>query len=340
MAISPLSTNARLGWMDAVRGTAILLLLIWHASAVPETVGVEMPPVIRAMNAFFLPYRMPVLTLLSGMLLARSMRKPLPQYYAGKFAMILWPYVIWILIAKATFLDIEGMPWWHWRAWYATSYLWFLFFIGVYYLIAPAFRRVPPWTPVVLGVVLGLVLPHGSTEQRIAYFAVFFFVGNWLVLRPRALDRLTSPPVAWALLLPVLGFGVASSIWTDALQYNVLGAPLSIAGAMTLMALAARLPSGPWPTRTLEFFGRSSLVFYVSHYPAMALLSASLATTLHPLLLAAANLALALAIGGALALGKRRIPVVWLFQAPTPLTRAIARMLSLAGRPARPRGTT
>lgn len=139
-----LKPSTRLTWMDDVRGTAILLLLLWHASAVPVLFGTEMPEVVRSANAFFMPYRMPTLMLLSGMLLARSLRKPLPTYYAGKIAMVLWPYLVWVIIAKATFLDIEGMPWWHWRAWYATTYLWFLFFIGVYYAAAPLLRRLPP----------------------------------------------------------------------------------------------------------------------------------------------------------------------------------------------------
>src|SRR5699024_2842661 len=91
--------------MDAVRGTAILLLLVWHASAVPTMYDVAMPEAVRSANAFFLPFRMPTLMLLSGMLLARSLRKPLPRYLAGKFSMVLWPYVAWVVIAELTFLD-------------------------------------------------------------------------------------------------------------------------------------------------------------------------------------------------------------------------------------------
>ncbi|MGV9194814.1 acyltransferase family protein [Microbacterium sp. MC2] len=321
--------------MDSVRGTAIVLLLMWHASAIPEMLGLQMPESIRAANAFFLPYRMPTLMLLSGILLAKSLRKPLPAYYAGKFAMILWPYLVWVLIAKATFLDVEGMPWWHWRAWYATSYLWFLFFIGVYYLVAPAFRRLPVWVPIAAAAVLGQLLPYGSTEQRLAYFAIFFFAGSWLGNRPAALEWLSRGRVALTLALPVVAFGVVAIIWTDAVQYAVWGAPLSIAGALSLSALYSRLEAARKPLRRLRFVGRSSLVYYVSHFPLMAMFSQWTLHALPPLLLAVINLILALVIGSALAALKERAPICWLFRAPRPVTRALERVLNLASSPTR-----
>ncbi|WP_460798524.1 acyltransferase family protein [Microbacterium sp. GXF0217] len=323
--------SPRIGWMDAVRGLAIALLLIWHSSAVPELYGVEMPEIIRTINAFLMPYRMPTLMLLSGLLLERSMRKPLPAYYAGKLAMILWPYVIWVLVARATFLDIEGLPWWHWRGWYATSYLWFLFFIGVYYLVAPLFARLPAWVPVAIAVTAGLVLPYGSVEQRMGYFAVFFFCGHWLATRPRVLDRIVEGRWVLLLALPVIGFGTAACIWTDQIQYAVWGAPASIAGALLCAAVFSRIGRGGRGQPVLRFIGRSSIVFYVSHFPVMALITIATADRLHPLILALINLAAAGLFGWLLAIWKGRVPVVWLFQAPRPLTRGAERLLSRAG---------
>ena len=315
-------THPRIHWMDSVRGTAILLLLLWHASAVPEMLGQEMPGFIRQVNAFFMPYRMPTLMLLSGMLLTRSLQKPLPQYYAGKFGMILWPYVIWVIIAKLAFLEVVGMPWWHWRAWYATSYLWFLFFIGVYYLVAPVFRRLPPWVPVALAAFAGLLLPYGTIEQRMAYFAVFFFAGSWLASHGAVFARLASPRAALVFVAPVFAFGVAATLWTDELQYAVWGAPASIAGCLLLAALYSLMDRRGSRMRVLRFAGMSSIVFYVSHFPAMALLSESLAGV-HPLAMLAINFGVALGVGSLLALTKKRRPVRWLFEAPAPLTAAV-----------------
>lgn len=317
-----LATGRRLGWMDTVRGSAILLLLLWHANAVPEFFGTPMPDVIRSTNAFFFPYRMPTLMLLSGMLLTRSLQKPLPVYYAGKLAMVLWPYLVWVVIAKIVFLEQPGVPWWHWHAWYATSYLWFLFFIGVYYAAAPLLKRLPPWVPIALGAAAGVLLEQGSMEQRMGYFAVFFFAGSWIASSPGLVDRLARPRAAILLGVPALTFGVASIIWTESLHYSVWGAPLSIAGALALVAAFARPRIDGPLTRGLQFLGRSSIVFYVSHFPIMAILSRSSLAEGSFLLLASLNLAAALLLGGVLAVYKSIPPVAWLFRAPHWITGA------------------
>lgn len=333
---SVLTEHSRLTWMDAVRGTAILLLLLWHASAVPALFEISMPEAIRSANAFFLPFRMPTLMLLSGLLLARSLRKPLPRYLAGKVAMVLWPYLVWVLIAELTFLDQPGLQWWHWRAWYATSYLWFLFFIGVYYAIAPLLRRLPTGVPIVAAAGAGLVLETGSMEQRMAYFAIFFFAGNLLAGSPRLVDRLTRPRTTAVLAVPALALGAASVMRPDLLHHVVWGAPFSLAGALVLIGLFSRVRADGRLLGGLEFLGRSSIVFYVSHFPVMALLSQSPVAAAGPLPLAVANLTAALLMGSLLSRSRATAPVRWLFEAPGALSAALTTLLGavLSSRPA------
>lgn len=328
MPTTVLTERTRMTWMDAVRGTAIILLLIWHASAVPALYGVEMPEVIHSANAFFLPFRMPTLMLLSGMLLERSLRKPLPRYLAGKASMVVWPYLVWVVIAKLTFLEQAGLPWWHWRAWYATSYLWFLFFIAVYYAAAPLLRHLPIWATVGLAALGAILLDAGSMEQRMAYFAVFFFGGAWLARHPALLDRTSRPRVLVLLGLPAIAFGGASVLLPDALHHLLWGAPLSVAGSLALIGLFSAARRHGVVRRSVEFLGRSSIVFYVSHFPVMALLSQSPLADGGALLLAVSNIVAAVLVGVALSVGKSHAPVAWLFRAPRPLTDALAGSLS------------
>ncbi|MEQ6896518.1 acyltransferase family protein [Microbacterium sp. KR10-403] len=332
MSMLPQAAGTRMQWMDGVRGTAILLLLLWHSSAVPEMYGVQIPDYLRTINAFFLPYRMPTLMLLSGMLLTRSLDKPLPKYYAGKFAMILWPYLVWVLIAKGVFLNIEGMPWWHWRAWYATSYLWFLFFIGVYYFFAPLFKHLPSWIPIGLAGAIGVLLPYGSVEQRMGYYAIFFFAGSALSRYPEVLRKLTTRRLAFTFGFVAVLFGVAAALWTAQLQFLVWGAPLSIAGGLALMSLYSKLSQGGKFMRTMQFLGRSSLIFYVSHFPLMTLISRTPLADFSPVLVTLANLVAAVAIGTVLALLKHQVPIKWFFQAPDTLSKAIAALLGIGRR--------
>lgn len=332
-----LTHQDRMTWMDAVRGTAILLLLLWHASAVPAFYGAEMPELLRSANAFFLPFRMPTLMLLSGMLLARSMRKPLPRYLAGKVAMILWPYLVWVAIAELTFLDQPGLPWWHWRAWYATSYLWFLFFIGVYYAAAPLLRRLPPWLPILIAAGGGLLLEAGSMEQRMAYFALFFFGGHWLAGSPALIERLARPRPAVMFAIPAALVGVASVLRPEVWHYLVWSAPFSVAGALALIGAYTAATGNEPLRRGLEFLGRSSIVFYVSHFPVMALISLSAPSGTSAVVLSIVNLVAAVLVGTLLARSRSTPPIRWLFQAPAVLTNAVAAALTALLTPRRAR---
>jgi len=316
--------------MDAVRGTAIILLLLYHCTAVPQTLGMPMPTALRWFSGFLMPYRMPTLMVLSGLLLARSLRKPLPDYFAGKVAGILWPYLVWVLVAKMVWQDPVGEPWWEWRAWSAT-YLWFLFFLGCYYLIAPALRALPVWLPVAAMCVLAVLLVQGSVEQRLAYFGVFFFAGHALASGPRLVERLTPRyRLRFDALLPAM-FGVASVIWPMPLLYNPWFAPLSMAGTLLAIGMYRRVTAGGSALRAVRFVGRISLVYYVAHFPVMVAVSMPLVRILDPWSLAGLNLVTSVVVCTVLALVSGRAPGRWLFRAPSPVSTAVASVLRSAG---------
>lgn len=58
-------------WMDALRGGAVLLVVFWHAFAMPYD---NAPTAIAWVMNFLAVYRVPLLLLLSGLLLDRSLR--------------------------------------------------------------------------------------------------------------------------------------------------------------------------------------------------------------------------------------------------------------------------
>lgn len=316
--------KARLQWMDMLRGSAIVLVMLWHSSAVPVLYGARMPEAVRAVNMFFLPFRMPTLMFLSGLLLPASLRKPLPVYYAGKFAAIGWPYLVFVLLDRL--LQGNDNPWWHWRAYYATSYLWFLFFIGVYYVLAPPLRRLPPWLPIATAAVVGLLLGSG-VEERLAYFAIFFFLGRWAALRSDLVGRLTSTRVLALLVVPSATFGLASAHWGLAVAYRVWLVPLSLAGILVLVGTAQRIERHGWQLPWLTRVGRNSIVYYVAHFPVMVL-------TMHALyafgirgqvVVALVNLVVAGLVCTGLVLLRHYRPVAWLFEAPPVLTAWVRR---------------
>ncbi len=87
--------------MDLLRGGAIVLVLALHATLMVEWHHVEPWPALAWINLAFTPYRMPMLMLLSGLMLDRSMRKGWARHYQGKLDRMVWPPLVWAVITHA-----------------------------------------------------------------------------------------------------------------------------------------------------------------------------------------------------------------------------------------------
>ena len=308
--------GARLQWIDLLRGLAIVLVLVWHAPAVPALFDWPMPEWLRTANNSLLPFRMPLLMFLSGLLLPRALAKNRWDYYLGKARSLVWPYLIWAVV----FIGQYGSspPLTSWRAWYAVGYLWFLFFITVYYLIAPMVVRLPAWLTPWLFMVVSIPLPPG-TEKRLLYFGTFFFLGYWFATSA----TLRSSVRGW--LIPVAGviaiaWGTASAIWGIELAYRGEFALFTVCGILVAAWLAQRA-RGRW-VRTLAFIGRNSIVYYVTHFPLMTLVvfaALQLGWTKDPIIWIPCLL-VGLAGATAFAHGRHRPWVAWLFEMPGFLT--------------------
>ena len=267
---------------------------------------------VRTANAALLPFRMPTLMFLSGLLLPKSLAKPLPAYYSGKLRMIAWPYFLWAALHLVLY---GGKPMYDPEAWLATGYLWFLFYLLGYYLLAPLFRRLPSWVPLLLAIVGAFAFDHWLLH-RFAYFGIFFFAGYVLSSQMPRIMAITRRP--WA--IAVIGYtaaGVAAYSATVGVQYVTLAAPFVIVGILGLAQLATLAAGRTW-SRPLQFVGRTSIVYYVVHFPVMLLVARAMVglgvTDWLPV--AAATLTAALAVCTVLARYRHVVPVEYLFEAP------------------------
>lgn len=261
----PAPPRPRMVWMDLLRGTAIVLVVLWHSPAILRLYEIDVPIALITVNEFFSPFRMPTLMFLSGMLLPASLRKPTGVYYAGKLRLIAYPFAVWTVIhfflyrPDTTLLDLH---------FWTTSYLWFLAYILVYYLGAPLLR----WVPTGLAIVTPLLAApfvHETSRRRFFFLAAFFFLGT-LATEHRALfDRAVASRWAWAATPVAVAFGVWTAI-TAPERYQSIFALFSVAGILVLVKLAQRAPLDGWTT-PLQFVGRNSLIFYVTHFPVIIL---------------------------------------------------------------------
>lgn len=271
---------ARMDWMDTLRGGAVVGVIVMHAELSTVSTSGDDLPLVHAFNHLLGDYRMPVLVLLSGVLVPRSVAKGLRSHLRGKLRHILWPYAVWVTFDLAhVFLDClvlgRGLPW-HMvgQVFYDPhTYLWFLAYLFCFHLAAGLLATLTPAAPM-------LAMP-------------FVFWAHTLV------DHSSAEKFLW-----LFGWFLVGDLLARLLTGRVPAYVVRASQHVRVPALAA--------------VGRSSLVYYASHMLvivyAVPLLHAAGVT--HAGVLWAAGVAVALAVGQALAAVQHRPGWSWLFTWP------------------------
>ena len=340
-AVAVAAPRPRMAWMDVLRGTAIVLVVVTHVLAQGwRLFDIEETP-LNVATWTVAPVRIPLLMLLSGMLLSRSIAKGPRPFVVGKLRGIAWPYVVWSLIylgvwqlaptidggqhAKAGLGDIVTDP---------PSVLWYLHLLLGLYLLALVLLSIPrarPWHLVTLLGAGWIVASLGDDLklERALCLATFFLAGDMLARRldrglPTSLTRLwTSPvrrPATLVALLVLASPLVAWALVPMQARYAPYSA-IPVLAMMVMLVLAAQKITGTVMERGLAWIGRQSLVFYVTHWLLIGALYAALALVVdpasHPYLAVAVVLAGTLACCAAVArLQQVWRPAGWLFAAP------------------------
>ncbi|WP_309080706.1 acyltransferase [Zhihengliuella sp.] len=299
----PALASPRLHWMDFLRGLAVLLVVVMHSN---EHGGVALPWWTDA-NEYLAPYRMPLLMFLSGLLVERSVAKPLPQYVRGKITAIAWPLAVWLVLYGLLARDGFGIPADPFRYLTSGDYLWFLIALlacyGLTVLFKPLIAALPEthhWGYLLVFAAAVLLATAVAVEPGLRgntlWYGAFFFLGAWA--RPSLRRWLDAP---WAAVVPVLLLVAAASYATVRAGVpsfaSLIGAGLSALGIAVIVWIAPRLPQSAFQ-RFVTWCGRSSIVVYVVHFPVLVLLrdrvlpAGALPDTAHVLVLTAATLAI------------------------------------------------
>ncbi|MEZ0165652.1 acyltransferase family protein [Kineococcus sp. LSe6-4] len=317
-------------WMDVLRGLAILAVVLFHAGTLLRYAQLEVPEELREFNRAVAPFRIPMLVLLSGMLLPRSVAKGARPYTAGKARAILWPFLLWSSVMGAMKWVEYGHPSLKWLLpnifLAGGTYLWYLLFLVVFYVVALPLRRVP-LLPVALAflVLAEVAVDDSKWGERFAFLFALFLIGWWVAARPAVVERGLSSN-RWPFV--ALGVGVLSYTLGDMSGYGPRAIAGTLSGVYLLAWGASRLSKAP-VLRPLRFVGRNSVVFYCVHFPLVVVLM-SVAGWLEvgsSVLLMGVAFVASVAAGAVLSLLRPRSPfVAGLFVAPAWVERAVARV--------------
>lgn len=302
-------TKERQTWMDLSRGAAVLAVIIYHGVTLPARYGYVAPGVFANLNEALSLFRMPLLVFLSGMLLARSLSKPTDEYLTGKVHALLWPYLVWTAILYA--IVEAGSPDWASVGKYLIggTYLWYIGFLFVYFLIALPLKRVHPLVIALVAFAVSLAAPDGSKYiERFFYLMAFFFLGHCVSRYKSLWLTVLSSKWVWMTAPVVAAFGLYSAAFD--VRYGPLYAAAPLAGALFFSALATRAARSRM-AKPLIWVGENSIAFYVIHVPIMfcvAIASQRLGAPSY-LIVGASSVFLGLLGGAALAYARHRWPL-------------------------------
>jgi fucose 4-O-acetylase-like acetyltransferase len=335
----------RMDWIDLVKGTSVVLVVLMHASlTLPQVAGDSTAATIyNGAGNLLEPLRMPVFFLVSGMLAAGAVHRGWSANRRRTWG-IGYLYVLWtLLLALVTVVILgQGSPLDTFAAMpgtlaVAASGYWYLYALVLFFVIARVTRTFPPILVVGAAAVLNVLRPlsgdalsavleplhPGSLAPTMAVNLVFFLVG---VHHKEALGRIVqiaSPgavAVLGAVLLAAGGYRlVTPQLWPHTFL------PLSV-GWIVWAIMAAHLATGSAAVRRAgAYLGARTLPIYVVQFPVLALVSTSLQGARpellgNPVVQAVYPLALtALIVGGALALHTyaRGNGLLYLFTAPS-----------------------
>lgn len=256
--------SSRLHWMDAARGAAVTLVILFHSATILRRFNITGHEWVFGVNAFFAPFRMPLLIFLSGMLLSSSRSKGTFAYLDGKWRRIGYPYLIWTVVAAL----IIGSPY-HWldpRFWLGSSYLWYLLFILFYYVLALCLKSFPPLLIVAAALAVSFACPDGSKYgERLFFLMAFFFLGDWAAQKGEKWTKFLGSRWTLAALPMTIIFAILSATHGP-FGYKSELFPfifVSIIGSIWVSIEATRIGI----MSAFAFIGKNSLILYVIHYP-------------------------------------------------------------------------
>ncbi|ROS52184.1 acyltransferase [Frigoribacterium sp. PhB118] len=263
----------RLHWVDVTRGLAVLLVVFYHVVIALKVDSVAAPGWAVVLNDALAPFRIPTLMFCSGLLLARSLRKPPGTYLVGKLRHIAWPWAVWTTVivvflwagssvagdgnyGPGRLVELVLSP---------TTYTWYLAYLLAFYVVSLVIPRAARSAAVPLLLVVSVVVHDGDGWTRVTFLLAFFFLGDAAARHQDVFESLARRRIVIALgAVAALGTAIAST-QLPGLRYDLVAA----VGVVGLVVVAVPLGGRLAPTllgRGLSAMGRDSIVYYTTHW--------------------------------------------------------------------------
>lgn len=283
------ASDDRVYWADTSKGLIILIIVLSHGALFVEGAGYPQATLRNAIGAVT-PVGMPLFFMISGMFSRRYLDGSWSGFWNGRLKALLWVLLIWIPIDWLLFSIFPNFRdpthgkhlWQMLTAWiFPSSYLWFIWSLGAYSLLAKILgrRHAKIWGALALAATLAML---GLTTWHLDHYGLhllardyylrgalsfFFYFYFGYVCRDIILRAATLPAMPTA-IAAIAGYGVLAWVASRvtgvapgaAIKFVAVG--VGMIGAIYLgKSLAIRRD-------TRRFFGRlgqMTLPIYLTH---------------------------------------------------------------------------
>jgi fucose 4-O-acetylase-like acetyltransferase len=271
----------RLDWVDYAKGIAIILVVYRHILIGIQRSGIEVSVWLRNANEIVYSFRMPLFFILSGVFIAKSIRKyPGMGFISLKSRTILYPYFVWGIIQISVQIILSSYTNAQ-RGWIDFTYLvlnpraidqlWYLLALFncsiLFYLLYSALNLNR------IGIALVSIVLYGcsvfvedySLFHDLFYYFIFLVIGHlcyeWFL--NETYNRYLKSP--WVLLAMLPFFAGTQWYWLHHQDMNVfLFAIIALLGSFFVFSMAFILAERSWLTN-FKVIGKHSLQIYLMH---------------------------------------------------------------------------
>ncbi len=282
----PPAPQPRLLWPDLAKGVCILLVVLHHTitKQYVEVLPAAVAPVGAAWSVVtqgLKPIRMPLFFVISGLFASSALLRPWPLV-TRRATSPYYLYVVWLLVLGLVFAFERSLPMNRTQdpgefvldLLFASTGLWFLYALSVYFVIAKLLVRVPTAWVVTGAGALALstsALPIDEVNRiSVLFHLVYFVVGARAPQLVRRVADLRRPALLPALTSAYLG--VSLLLLAAPLPRSVDLVLVSLIGVPAAILLAVRVSSWTRVAAPLARIGQHTLPIYVLHMPVLAAL--------------------------------------------------------------------
>ncbi len=284
-------TRPRIEWMDVIKATAVIVIVLSHAVDLlaPVAGGQPAQTVWQVFMTILEPMRMPLFFMISGMLAASALNRPWNKVRRRTWGMA-YLYVLWSVIFFAVVACYVRAPFIDQLLTYLKLILiagdgyWYLYALVIYFCLVKVTQRWPIWILFSVAIALSLLKEpiltlnrehllgtgSGSMFVKILINLVFYLIG----VHFKAIIERIAAVATWSRIIGISGLLVLIGLW----RYNTPWSweqsvlPASLLYIVLAVMLASTLVVFPKVRAYGIGIGRQTLPIFVVQFPFMLIL--------------------------------------------------------------------